>query len=264
MQGLHREWNIAPMHSRISGRLLAVMLIAATAATARGDDTGRQEWPVREFEFVRLVYTDPGAWDFDDCSCSVDWPEAEYFFGRGVSRLTRVEVDGDSRLLSLDDDAIFDFPWAYAVEVGYWRLTDHEVERLREYLLRGGFLMVDDFHGSAEWLGFADSMSRVFPDRPMVDIADTSEILHVVYDVDERIQIPGIAALNRGRTWEDDGVVPTWRGIYDDEGRLMVVINHNMDLGDAWEHADTPGYPQEMTTLALHFAVNYVIYAMTH
>ena len=96
------------------------------------------------------------------------------------------------------------------------------------------------------------------------DIADANEILHVVYDVDERIQVPGIRVLNSGRTYERDGVVPTWRGIYDDHGRLMVIINHNMDLGDAWEHADTPGYPQEMTTLALHFAVNYVIYAMTH
>jgi hypothetical protein len=124
--------------------------------------------------------------------------------------------------------------------------------------------MVDDFHGSYEWQRFEESMVRVFPDRPMIDIADASEILHVVYDVDERIQIPGRAALNNGRTYEGDGVVPTWRGIYDDQGRLMVIINHNMDLGDAWEHADDPWYPQEMTTLALHFAVNYVVYAMTH
>lgn len=252
------------MRSWKSGSLLAVVLIAATVVTARGDDAGQREWPVREFEFVRLVYTDPGAWDFEDCSCSVDWPEAEFFFGRGVSRLTRVEVDGESRLLSLDDDAIFDFPWLYAVEVGHWRLTDHEIGRLREYLLRGGFLMVDDFHGSAEWLGFADSMNRVFPDRPMVDITDASEILHVVYDVDERIQVPGIVSIMNGTTYERDGVTPTWRGIYDDRGRLMVVINHNMDLGDAWEHADDPRYPQDMTTLALHFAVNYVIYALTH
>ena len=253
------------MHPPKSGRLLAAFLIAALAATARGDDQdGLSLWPGREFEFVRLLYTDSGSYDFRSCSCSVDWPEAEYFFGLGVTRLTRVEADGESTLLALDDDSIFNYPWLYAVEVGEWRLTDHEAERLREYLLRGGFLMVDDFHGSVEWRDFAESMTRVFPDRPMVDIADANEVLHVVYDVDERIQVPGIVALNSGRTFEDDGVVPTWRGIYDDYGRLMVVINHNMDLGDAWEHADTPGYPQEMTTLALHFAVNYVVYAMTH
>jgi hypothetical protein len=244
------------MQSRNLGRifaaaLLAAILVAATASAAREDDAGQSgPRPDSEFEFVRLLYTDQGARDFLRCACSVDWPEAEQFFGLGVSRLTRVAVDGESTLLGLDD--------------GNWRLTQYETERLREYLLRGGFLMVDDFHGSYEWEWFAESMNRVFPDRPMVDIDDASEILHVVYDVDERIQVPGIVALNSGRTYEDDGYVPTWRGIYDDAGRLMVVINHNMDLGDAWEHADTPGYPQEMTTLALHFAVNYVIYAMTH
>ena len=253
------------MHSRKPGRLLAAILLAASAVTASGDDAGLiQYWPESEFEFVRLLYTDPGAYDFRNCRCSVDWPEAEQFFGLGVSRLSRVAADSESTLLSVEDDAIFNYPWLYAVEVGYWRLTDHEAGRLREYLLRGGFLMVDDFHGSIEWERFAESMSRVFPDRPMVDITDENEILHVVYDVDERIQVPGIVSIMNGTTYERDGVVPTWRGIYDDEGRLMVVINHNMDLGDAWEHADTPGYPQEMTTLALHFAVNYVIYAMTH
>ena len=67
-----------------------------------------------------------------------------------------------------------------------------------------------------------------------------------------------------GTTWEDDGYTPHWRGIYDDSERLMVAINFNMDLGDAWEHADTPEYPESMTALAYRFAVNYVIYAMTH
>jgi hypothetical protein len=108
------------------------------------------------------------------------------------------------------------------------------------------------------------SMQRVFPDRPVVEIADSDEVMHVLYDVDSRIQIPGIAALRYGSTYEQDGVKPHWRGIYDDAGRLMVAINFNMDLGDAWEHADDPFYPEAMTGLAYRFAVNYVIYAMTH
>ncbi len=124
--------------------------------------------------------------------------------------------------------------------------------------------MTDDFHGSQEWADFVESMQRVFPDRPIVEIADTDEVLHVLYDVDERIQIPGIAALRYGQTYERDGVTPHWRGIYDDDGRLMVAINFNMDLGDAWEHADDPFYPEAMTGLAYRFAVNYVVYAMTH
>ena len=83
-------------------------------------------------------------------------------------------------------------------------------------------------------------------------------------DLNKGTQIPGIAALYNGRTWEKGGVNPRWRGIYDDQGRLVVAINFNMDLGDAWEHADTPGYPEPMTAMAYRFAVNYVIYAMTH
>jgi hypothetical protein len=193
----------------------------------------------------------------------VDYPEAEYFFTQGVSRLTRVDI-GQPQIVSLLDDRLFLHPWLYAVEVGYWYLSNAEAERLREYLLRGGFLMVDDFHGTREWAQFAESMNRVFPDRPIVDIPDGDPVLHVLYDLDERIQIPGIGAWMRGRTYEQDGFIPHWRGIYDDHGRLMVAINFNMDLGDAWEHADDPRYPEVMTRRAYQFAVNYVIYAMSY
>ena len=123
---------------------------------------------------------------------------------------------------------------------------------------------LDDFHGTLQWAGFMESMQRVFPDRPVVEITDKHEVFHVLYDLDQRIQVPGIAALSRGVTFEQDGVQPHWRGIYDDTGRLMVAINFNMDLGDAWEHADNPYYPEAMTTLAYRFAVNYVVYSMTH
>jgi hypothetical protein len=95
--------------------------------------------------------------------------------------------------------------------------------------------------------------------------SETDEIFHVLYDLDQRVQIPGRQAVARGVTWEDPrGTTPYWRGIYDDEGRLLVAINFNMDLGDAWEHADDPYYPEPLTALAYRFGVNYVIYAMTH
>lgn len=157
-----------------------------------------------------------------------------------------------------------DYPWLYAVEVGQWHLDDVEAARLREYLLRGGFLMVDDFWGTYEWAVFIESMLRVFPDRPILEIEESHEILHILYDLDQRIQIPGRNYIWSGVTWQKDGRVPHWRGIFDDDGRLMVAINFNMDMGDAWEHADDPGYPEPMTALAYRFAVNYVIYAMTH
>ncbi|HVY63500.1 MAG TPA: DUF4159 domain-containing protein [Gammaproteobacteria bacterium] len=235
------------------------------ALCAAGDDlNGAPDWPTSELHFTRMYYQG-NAYDrgWRGGSWTTDYPEAEEHFTRGVGRLTRVDV-GQARMLKLGDDTIFNYPWLYAVEVGRWYLDETEAGRLREYLLRGGFLMVDDFHGTRQWASFMDSMQRVFPDRPVVEISDRDEVFHVLYDLDQRIQIPGIAALARGVTYEQDGVQPHWRGIYDDTGRLMVAINFNMDLGDAWEHADNPYYPEAMTTLAYRFAVNYVVYAMTH
>jgi hypothetical protein len=108
------------------------------------------------------------------------------------------------------------------------------------------------------------ALQRALPDRPIVNIPQNHEIFHLLYDLDFFTQIWGIILLNSGVTYENGGVEPHWRGIYDDQGRLMVAINHNMDLGDAWEHADDPRYPTDLTALAYRFAVNYVIYAMTH
>jgi Domain of unknown function (DUF4159) len=263
--------------------LLLVLLLAPELALAQRfpfRDQGSRAADVpadpdgSEFHFARLIYGGDG---FSDRfagrgnSWTTDMPEAEHFFMQGLQRLTLVDgatvslySGAGSERINLNEDNVFDYPFLYAVEVGHWQLTGEEAAILRDYLLRGGFLMVDDFHGSQEWKSFMLSMQKVFPDRPVVDIKDDNEVLHVLYDLDERIQIPGLAALYNGVTYEKDGATPTWRGVYDDEGRLLVAINHNMDLGDAWEHADTPEYPENMTAMAYRFAVNYVIYAMTH
>jgi hypothetical protein len=115
-----------------------------------------------------------------------------------------------------------------------------------------------------EWAGFIESMHRVFPDRAIVEIPIEDAVFHLAYDLPEQIQIPGIQSLYSGLSYERDGFTPHWRGIYDDEGRLMVVINFNMDLGDAWEHADVPEYALQYTTRAYKYAINYILYAMTH
>jgi hypothetical protein len=243
--------------------LIGIVLVVATLAAAGDDLMGAPSWPTSELHFTRMYYND-GGMSWRGGSFRTDFPEAEHHFTKAVGRLTIVDIGERARMLEVTDDSIFDYPWLYAVEVGRWYLDDTEAARLREYLLRGGFLMVDDFHGSRQWAGFMESMQRVFWDRPVVEIEDGNEVLHVLYDVDERIQIPGIYPLMSGMTYEQDGVTPHWRGIYDDNGRLMVAINFNMDLGDAWEHADDPRYPEPMTALAYRFAVNYVIYAMTH
>ena len=150
------------------------------------------------------------------------------------------------------------------MEVGYWNLTDDQCKKLRDYLLRGGFFMCDDFHGTREWSIFIHSMSRVFPDRAIVEIDNKDPIFHTIFDLDDRYQVPGEQFLRTGRMHEHDGFEPRWRGIYDDKGRLMVAICHNMDLGDSWEHADNPQYPERFSALGFRIGVNYVIYAMTH
>ena len=224
--------------------------------------------PTAEFHFARLVYADAagsrrGRWGGRRGAWTTDYADAEFHLMQGITRLTRVDTalvdfDGNGgRLITLRDDRVFDYPWLYAVEVGQWYLNDIEAARLREYLDRGGFLMVDDFWGEYEWSIFTDSIQRVFPDRSIVEIGEDHELLHVLYDLDQRTQIPG-------RSGQRAGTVPHWRGIFDEDGRLMVAINFNMDMGDAWEHADDPWYPEPMTALAYRFAVNYLIYSMTH
>ncbi len=224
--------------------------------------------PRNEFEWARLIYAEnpqfARGFGFGAYRWLTDAPEAETHLLQGIQRLTRINTASQGTAVRLDDDAIFDHPFLYAVEVGGWSLSTADAARLREYLDRGGFLVVDDFHGTLEWEGFMQSMRRVYPDRPVVEIADSDEVFHVLYDLVDKPQIPGIYSVMRGVTYERDGYTPHWRGIYDDTGRLVVVINFNMDLGDAWEHADNPIYPQPLTGLAYRFAINYLLYAMTH
>lgn len=247
-------------------RCAVVLACVLMHGGSRGDEVGNGS-DSAEFHFARLAF---GAYGRPYGSGRGepwlrDWPEAEVHFMQGVGRLTRIEAAPGSRHVRFNDDSLFDYPVIYAVKVGFMRLDDYEAERLREYLSRGGFLIVDDFHGPSEWEEFAASMGRVFGERPIVELPTDEEIFHVLYDLDQRVQIPGIQAIARGVTWEHPQGVPAhWRGIYDDAGRLIVAINFNMDLGDAWEHADDAFYPEPLTTLAYRFGINYVIYAMTH
>lgn len=261
---------------RLAALGAALTLVVAPASQAlqfwgwgggRGGDPRAWDFdpdPRAEFQFVRYAYGSSEGRGRRRGSWQTDWPDAEYHLTNGISRLTAIDTAYGGKFFEPLNEELFDYPWVYAVEVGRWHLSEVEAEHLREYLLRGGFLMVDDFHGSYEWASFLASMQRVFPDRKIVEIPENDPLLHTLYDLDQRTQIPGIQYLWSGQPYEDDGYTPHWRGIYDDEDRLMVAINFNMDLGDAWEHADLPEYPENMTALAYRFAINYVIYAMTH
>jgi hypothetical protein len=217
-----------------------------------------------EFAFARLRYRSIGrGFFFRGGSWGTDSNKAERQFARGIRRLTRIHTRSVEQIIDADSNEVFNWPWLYAVEVGHWQLSDSQAKRLRDYLDRGGFLMVDDFHGSFEWSVFMASLRKIFPDRPVVDIPNNDPIFHVLYDLDERFQVPGLQYVYTGRTYEKDGVEPHWRAIYDQKGRIQVAICHDMDLGDAWEWADDPQYPEKYASLAYRMGINYIVYAMT-
>lgn len=265
--------------------LTALLLLAAAGLAQRGRFPSREEaapvFPTEaEFHFIRVEYTDlpeyhrrfgfssrngtgEGWWQ-------VDWPDADNHFTLGIQRLTRVDT-GEPRHFRLTDDKLFDNPWVYATQTGWWDLSDAETLRLREYLMRGGFLVVDDFWGPEQWEIFRRTMERVLPGKPITDLSQSDLVMHVLYDIQEkdRTFIPGTRHLRMGQSGtvevqQPPGTAPAWRAMYDDRNRMVVAVNYNTDVGDAWEYADSPYYPEPMTALAYRYGINYVIYSMTH
>ena len=228
-----------------------------------------------EFAFARMMF--PGGWNdgyrgrFDGdwrqglTLWTQDYPRADRHFAQAVKRLTRIHVRSTEQPINLDEDEEFDFPWLYAVQVGVWGITPKQGKEMREFLLRGGFFMADDLHGTVEKKVFDDSMKLVFPERPIAEIPDGEAIFHTVYDLVDRVQMPGQAHLRAGcKNCSEGGRGAHWQGIYDDKGRVMIAISYNSDVGDAWEYADDRWYPEKISGVALRLGVNYVVYAMTH
>lgn len=194
-----------------------------------------------------------------------DYPRADRHFSVAMRRLTRIHVRSVEQPVDLDDPTdVYNWPWLYAVQTGQWRLTDAQAAKMREYLLRGGFFMCDDFWGTPQWDEFRASMDRVLPGRPIVDIPDSDAIFHTVYDLSDRYQVPGARYLSTGVTYKCENCPAHWRGIYDDKGRLLVAMTYDSDLGDSWEWADDPYYDEKFSALGIRIGVNYIVYAMTH
>jgi hypothetical protein len=228
-----------------------------------------------EFIFARMMFPGgandgyyprfQGDWRRGLSLWTQDYPRADRHFSMALRRLTRVQVRSVEQPVNLDENEQFDLPWLYAVQVGEWGPTPRQCLELREYLLRGGFFMADDFHGNTEKQVFLDSMKMVFPDRPVVEIPDDDPIFHTVYDLVDRIQVPGQAHVRAGcKNCGEGGLGAHWLGIYDDRGRVMIAITYNSDIGDGWEWADDPYYPEKASSMAIRAGVNYVVYAMTH
>ncbi|HMB74752.1 MAG TPA: DUF4159 domain-containing protein [Gammaproteobacteria bacterium] len=272
---------------------VAVMLAAVTALAPQ---TGNAQRAWREFpgiedrwygsgeirtgeqtstEFVvgRLMFpqalrgyalgTGRGDWRRGGTAWTVDYPEGDRRFAELLARLTTIDVRAIEQPVNLDDDIdVYYWPFLISGLVGAWNLTDAQALKLRDYLLRGGFLLCDSFYGTVEWEGFVSGISRVFPDRPIVDLPNTHQIFHTVYDLSERPQIPTWQHLPHG--YRNDGAEAHWRAILDDDGRVMVMIAFNNDIADGWQRADEYRYPAEAASLSIRVGVNFAVYALTH
>ncbi len=247
---------------------------------ARNRSAGGQRWAQYEGEMQSPVDDPPDAWEETEFAFArlrfrsqrargwylpwgIDANQADRLFSKVLRRLTRIHVRSVEHIVDVDSDEMFAWPFLYAVSVGDFEITDAQAARLREYLNRGGFLMVDDFHGESEWDEFSRVLYQILPDAEVVELPDDHPIFHTVFDLKQRVQIPGLNVV-RGRGYERGGVNPHWRAAVDDKGRVLVAMCFNMDVGDAWEWADSPEYPEEYATMAYKLGINYVVYAMTH
>lgn len=249
------------------------------------DRAGVPDWKVDAhfkkdvFTFVRVEYDSywgggggrRGGFYRGGGSWMTDWPDSDLNFSFRLQQLTSLKVEPNPISLRLTDERLFDYPFLYMIEPGSLAFGEDEVVALRKYLLNGGFLMVDDFWGDAEWENFYMQIKRVFPDREPEELPLSHEIFHCVYRLKERPQVPSIHSwAGSGVTWEWGHVGDTrtvhYKGISDDKGRLMAIICHNTDLGDGWEReGEDPEYFHEFSEKKSYpMGINIVTYAMTH
>jgi hypothetical protein len=277
-----------PFRNWITAIICAGLLAAAALAQYRGG-RGRQraapqfdrgnvpEWQLEPefasdcFTFVRIKYRTDGP-EHSSRAWWTDYPDADVNLSFRLHQLTSMRVDPNGKVIEVTDEELLDHPFAFMSGVPGITLDDAEVAALRRYVENGGFIMVDDFWGEANWEHFYhEVVKRVFPTREPEELGLDHAIFHIVYKLNAKPQIPnvhhGVASRETGRTWEVyDGQTPHYRGISDDRGRLMMLICHNTDLGDGWEEEGTDPYyfATFSEPKAYPLGINIVFYAMTH
>jgi uncharacterized protein DUF4159 len=264
----------------------ALLLIGVTLVSAQqiwvGGGRGsfmQPRWPALEdfdgrFMYCRAYFRGRGrggGW-------STDYPGADHNFSVRLAELTKVDVkfDPDRRphhvVVSLEDPLFFRCPMLFLVNHGAANFSPAEIDQLRAYLQKGGLMWVDDAWGSAAWEQWTEQITRVLPPGryPIRDIPMTHPIAHTLYDVKEIPQVPAISFWvgTGGRTSERgaDSAQVYFKGIEDEQGRLMVVMTHNTDISDTWEReGERPReYFDTFSPRGYAIGVNIVLYAMTH
>jgi hypothetical protein len=243
-----------------------------TPAVAQGNaESGRDaRFAGLEWQFTRIKYhyhTQGTRYSYADYGepWYIDAPAAEQNLTRRIRSVTAIRA-ADPVILTLEDRELWRHPWIYFVEPGTLRLTDAEVPILREFLLRGGTATFDDFHGPFEFENLAQQLRKVFPDRPIVELAPPHPVYTCFYAINKYPQVAGLGSFLAGRTWEKGGIFPHLRTIFDDHGRPMVYINWNTDMGDGWEWSNAQDYPGyvKFTAEAYRMMINEIVYALTH
>jgi hypothetical protein len=263
------NWSALPLTIAL---LILVPALSALSATAdktdkpfhyEDDRLGEKKDESDRFKFVRIKHHPMVGWScIGDPPCapfSHDYPEAGLHFSKILKELSKLDVvtDENEYILSFDDPNVFKYPFAYLCEAGYMDLTDAEVTGLREYLLRGGFLLVDDFRRRGyrdELSNFRHYVNRALPEPEyqMKRLDITHPIFNCFFSIKTLDIIP---KYDRN---------PEYYGIEDKHGRLMMIVNYNNDVSEYWEWSNDPFQPIEDSNTAYKFGVNYVFYALTH
>jgi hypothetical protein len=264
--------------------LLVLVFVVACGAVASAQFRRFSRVPPREptadsfdggFTFCRGMYTQVRTMR-SGMGWGTDYPDADINFSIRLSELTKTRVsrrpDGEPNhfTVRLTDDNLFNCPYLHMEDMGSARFTDEEVARLREYLVKGGFLWVDDFWGTAAWRFWVEQIGRVLPpaDYPIRDLPPDHPLFSAQYPVKGVPQIPSIRLWTPGgNTSEDppDTDVVHARGISDRSGRLMVFMSHNTDISDAWEREGAdPRYFYEFGPNGYALGINVVLYTLSH
>lgn len=253
---------------------LLIVLLIALAGGAAVAQRGRSRRPPVDVEvqgntpydgrfvFVRLRYNASfgrwGNWIGDGgLPWSHDYPDGEVHFSKILEELTFLDIRTDgSNILAIDDPELFNYPVAYMAEPGHWGITPPEAAALRQYVLKGGFLIFDDFRGR-DWDNLQDQMRVALPEARWMELDGTARVFHAFFEIPHP---EGLAA-------PYGGLPPSYWGLFennDPRQRLMAVANVNNDISEYWEFSNTGVAPVDLTNEAYKFGVNYVIYALTH